>query len=123
VEGGSRYGIEVEDFQDPGHSPASGNVIMANWVRGAGEGIALGPETGGVVLRTLVAGNRVSHSIDDGIQALGPSTGLTTTTIRDNFSRQNGNLGINAISGVIDGGGNRASGNGNPLQCVNVSCH
>jgi hypothetical protein len=33
----------------------------------------------------------------------------------------NGDLGIEAAPGA-DGGGNKASGNGNPLQCVNVVC-
>jgi len=35
---------------------------------------------------------------------------------------QNVDLGIEAVVGVIDGGGNRAFGNGNPLRCVNVTC-
>jgi uncharacterized membrane protein len=31
-------------------------------------------------------------------------------------------FGIEAVPGVTDGGGNKASGNGNPLQCLNVFC-
>jgi hypothetical protein len=31
-------------------------------------------------------------------------------------------LGIEAVAGVLDGGGNRALGNGNPLQCLKVVC-
>jgi len=27
------------------------------------------------------------------------------------------------VSGITDGGGNRAFGNGNPLQCTNVFCN
>jgi hypothetical protein len=26
------------------------------------------------------------------------------------------------VPGVIDGGGNRAAGNGNPAQCTNIAC-
>jgi hypothetical protein len=33
-----------------------------------------------------------------------------------------GDLGIEAVAGVTDGGGNKVSGNGNPLQCTNVFC-
>jgi hypothetical protein len=33
----------------------------------------------------------------------------------------NADLGIEAL-GVTDGGGNRANGNGNPLECVGVAC-
>jgi hypothetical protein len=39
-----------------------------------------------------------------------------------NIANQNQDLGIEAVPGVIDGGGNRAAGNGNPLQCTNVLC-
>ena len=34
----------------------------------------------------------------------------------------NGDLGIEAVDGTIDGGKNKAAGNGNPAQCVGVSC-
>jgi hypothetical protein len=42
---------------------------------------------------------------------------LTSNTANDNVD-----FGIEAVPGVIDGGGNRAFGNGNPLQCLNVVC-
>jgi hypothetical protein len=44
------------------------------------------------------------------------------TTIEANIANRNRDLGIDAMSGVIDAGGNRAAGNGNPLRCVNVLC-
>ena len=44
------------------------------------------------------------------------------TTIALNLALHNGDLGIEAVHGVRDGGGNRASGNGNSAQCVGVSC-
>jgi hypothetical protein len=118
-----RYGIEVDDFGDEGHSPVVGNVLRGNVVNRAGEGIAIGPEAGGIVLNTLIVGNRVLGAVDDGIQVLGPSTGLATTTITNNVSVHNGDLGIAAVPGTIDGGGNHAAGNGNPLQCLSISCN
>ena len=48
--------------------------------------------------------------------------GSRSTTITKNRAVRNGGLGIQAVEGVIDGGGNRASGNGDPRQCVNVAC-
>jgi hypothetical protein len=45
-----------------------------------------------------------------------------STTLTKNTANDNGDLGIEAVPGVIDGGGNRARGNGNPAQCLNVSC-
>lgn len=63
----------------------------------------------------LVARNRVER-VAIGIAAL-ESVTLTRNTANDNV-----NLGIEAEPSVIDGGGNRAKGNGNPLQCLNVFC-
>ncbi len=36
--------------------------------------------------------------------------------------RPNGDLGIKAVHGVIDGGGNIARHNGDPRQCTHVAC-
>jgi hypothetical protein len=38
-----------------------------------------------------------------------------------NRAFQNRDLGIAAVRGTIDGGGNRAHGNGDPAQCRNVA--
>jgi parallel beta-helix repeat protein len=66
---------------------------------------------------TLIEGNLATGAYDDGIDVDAPGT-----LIRANTATNNGDLGIEAVAGVIDGGGNRASGNGNPLQCLNVAC-
>jgi hypothetical protein len=44
------------------------------------------------------------------------------TTLTRNTANRNHDLGIEAVPGVTDGGGNRARGNGNPLQCTNIDC-
>jgi parallel beta-helix repeat protein len=67
--------------------------------------------------RTLLVDNLVANSAYDGIRIDAPGTVVARNTANDN-----GNLGINAVPGTVDAGGNRASGNGNPLQCVNVFC-
>jgi hypothetical protein len=54
---------------------------------------------------------------DDGIDVRS-----ATTRLRDNHADDNGDFGIDAVVGVVDLGGNTASGNGNPLQCRNVFC-
>jgi hypothetical protein len=65
---------------------------------------------------TTIEGNRVE----------GNNTGITvrtaTTTITANVAFDNAALGIEAVSGVTDGGGNLAAGNGDPRQCVGVVC-
>ena len=117
-----RYGIEVDDFQDPGHSPASDNVVVRNLVRDAGVGIAIGPEAGGVVLRTEILRNDVRGSRGDGIDLTGPSTGQETSLLAGNVAASNGGYGIEAVPGTHDSGGNRAFGNGNQPQCLNIVC-
>ena len=47
---------------------------------------------------------------------------MAATTLTRNLSLRNGDLGIEAVPGITDGGGNKAHGNGNPLQCLNVAC-
>jgi parallel beta-helix repeat protein len=118
-----RYGIEVDDFQDPGHSPARDNLLRDNRVHVSGIGIAIGPEAGGVVLRTLIQNNNVTRAAGDGIQLVGPSTGLETSLLTKNVADDSGALGIDAVPGVRDGGGNKASGNADARECLNVVCH
>jgi len=92
------------------------NAVQSNTIAGAGingDAIAVGPRA----WVTFLAGNVTSGAGDDGIDVDGP-----TTLLRRNTSTDNGDLGIEAIPGTIDLGGNRASGNGNPLQCQIVTC-
>ena len=117
-----RYGIEVDDFQEPGYTPATANILRGNVVNGGGEGIAIGPEAGGTVLNTIIEHNVVIGALDDGIKLVGPSTGLQTSTLTRNVALHNHDLGINAPPGTRDGGGNHAAGNGNPQQCLNITC-
>jgi Right handed beta helix region len=94
---------------------AVGNVVRRNEVRDArASGIGVDcckPK------RTRISRNYVVGSGRAGIGVGNPSTKLTK-----NRAVRNGGLGIEAVEGVIDGGGNRASGNGDPRQCVNVKC-
>ena len=120
-----------------------GNLVAGNVVaRPRGEGIRLGigaPPIGGadnVVRRNLV--RRASddgflvtkndgHSLlrrnvavaagDDGFDVRGHST-----KVERNRSFHNGDLGIAAVRGTIDGGGNKAHGNGDPIQCLHIVC-
>jgi hypothetical protein len=92
---------------------ANGTVVSENVLAGSGtDGIAVAVGATGTTLRRNFAVNNA----DDGIDVGDPSTLLLRNTANDN-----GDLGIEAVAGVT-GVGNRASGNGNPLQCVNVTC-
>jgi hypothetical protein len=76
-------------------------------------GILVRPEA----RRALVQANVVLRTAGDGIRVDSPATTITGNVANDNFD-----YGIEAVPGVTDGGGNRASGNGNPAQCLGVVC-
>jgi hypothetical protein len=44
------------------------------------------------------------------------------TTLAGNAANHNHDLGIEAVAGVTDGGGNWARGNGDPRECTNIAC-
>ncbi len=68
-------------------------------------------------LRNTAIQNGVG-GIGDGIFAGGD----TTAVFKRNVARNNTNFGIEANPAARDAGGNRASGNGQLVQCVNVAC-
>jgi parallel beta-helix repeat protein len=124
VVSGNAVGILIADSKRrPG---AKHNIVTRNDVDGnTHDGIALQgpsheppfPPAPGAT-ETLIERNDANGNGDDGIDVRAPST-----TIRKNTANNNADLGIEAVPGVTDGGGNRAKGNGNPLQCVNVACN
>jgi parallel beta-helix repeat protein len=133
---GDGDGIAIEKGR---HNVVKRNVI----VDAQGDGIYLGldaPPVGGVdnvVRRNVVRGSgddgfdvrrKDNHSVlkrnlavgsgDDGFDVESRSTRLAKNT-----ATRNDDLGIAVRRGAIDGGGNRARGNGDQRQCVNVKCH
>jgi parallel beta-helix repeat protein len=90
------------------------NVIRRNVVRRSGED---GFKVRSKDHHSVLKGNVARRSGDDGFDVESSSTKLAR-----NRAVGNDALGIEAVFGVIDGGGNLASGNGDPRQCVNVRC-
>jgi large repetitive protein len=112
----SRDGIRIDAFVP--EMPTVDNVVRDNLVSEATvDGLSIGTNGLGIVSGTLIEGNVATGSGDDGFDIRRPAATLTANTANDNFD-----LGIEAMPGVVDGGGNMASGNGNPLQCTNVFC-
>jgi parallel beta-helix repeat protein len=94
---------------------SSRNVIKGNLVRDSrADGFRVEESDHHSLLKRNVA----KGAGDDGFDVDSRSTTLTK-----NRAVRNGDLGIEAIPGVIDGGENRASRNGDARQCVNVTCH
>jgi parallel beta-helix repeat protein len=111
------YGIALGN----GFPGDTGNLLLDNRVVGSGvDGIRVPlfqDGQGFYFTETTIRGNVVKRNGDDGIDVHIPSA-----TIAANRADFNGDLGIEAVEGVTDGGGNQASGYGNPLQCLNVFC-
>ena len=96
-------------------TPAENNIVRSNRVTSTeADGIAIGPNAP----HTLLESNIARGSGDDGIDVADAATTLTRNT-----ATKNKQLGINAVLGVTDGGGNQASANGNSAQCLNVKCN
>jgi large repetitive protein len=66
----------------------------------------------------LLQKNHADKNGDDGIDVADAGN-----TITKNHADKNTDLGIVAVAGNVDGGGNKAHHNGNPAQCVGVTCH
>lgn len=107
-------GIRVASFETEGGPPTTGNTVSGNIVRDS--------DLDGVIVKatatdTLVERNLVVGSGDDGIDVDNPRT-----TVSRNIALHNADLGIEAVPGITDGGGNKAHANGNRAQCTNVAC-
>jgi large repetitive protein len=112
VTGGKGPTIFVTSLESQGTSDR--NVISHNLANSKfSDGILVNADASA----TLLERNTATENGYDGIEV-----GAAGTTLTRNTANFNHELGIEAVPGVIDGGGNRARGNGNPLQCTNVTC-
>jgi nitrous oxidase accessory protein NosD len=97
-------------------------VVRGNRIaRNGGDGVLVEAEGA----HAVIARNRTERNGDDGIDInAGANTppDAVDTVVRANRAFFNTDLGIEAVAGTTDGGGNRARHNGNPAQCVGVVC-
>lgn len=114
IRGTASNGIRVVAFDPEGTGPAEQTVLRGNRVAATHlDGILIDETATG----TLLVGNWAAGSGDDGLDVESESSTLARNTALNNHD-----LGIEAVPGVIDGGGNRAAGNGDAAQCTNISC-
>lgn len=112
----AQNGIRVAAYNSD--RPTVNSVVRDNDVRGASvDGISVAREGDGTLGDTFVIHNTVSNSGDDGYDIRSAATALT-----NNRAVRNHDLGIDAVDGVIDGGGNAAFANGNAAQCIGITC-
>ena len=90
------------------------NVARGNLVRGSGRDAF---SVAGLGRRSLLQGNIAISAGDDGFDVRNRSARLA-----GNRALRNRDLGIQAIRGVTDAGGNVARGNGDARQCTHVAC-
>jgi hypothetical protein len=131
----------ITDNDGDGLSGSFGSAagIVSNiFARNGGEGVSLrtwGGQT--LIARNLVyrnAGNgvlgaAVAHwavvrniTIGNGAAGIAITGAVDDTTLARNRARRNHGLGIDAGTGVTDGGGNRAAANGVAAQCAGIAC-
>jgi hypothetical protein len=93
----------------------AGVTVDGNRVDGSGQdGIDIDGHAG------VIQSNTSTRNGDDGI---GVGRNASDVTLRGNVTADNADMGIQPIAGTaLDGGGNQASGNGDPRQCTLVSC-
>jgi CSLREA domain-containing protein len=99
-----------------------GNEILANLANQTrGTGIAVEAEAvdplGNPIPGNVVLGNTANNNLGDGI-----SVSAGGHHVETNAAHNNAAWGIIAGEFVVDGGGNTASGNGEPEQCSGVVC-
>ncbi len=85
--------------------------------------VAYNTVTGGTGLRVLTGatGNYLRGNVATANE-VGITVSEPTNVLQSNVANDNVGLGIDAVPGVIDDGGNTAAGNGDPRQCVGVVC-
>jgi parallel beta-helix repeat protein len=91
-----------------------GNLVRRNFVRGSG-GDAF-------VVRREDRHSRLKRNVAVGARGDGFDVQSRSTKLVRNKARRNRDLGIEAVRGVIDGGGNVARHNGDPRQCTHIAC-
>ncbi len=120
--------VGVSHRNEIDHNVLSDNSVLGIVLDGSDETVlrknsTSGSELFGILItgsdRTAVHKNTAARNGDDGIHVDG---GSTATVLNRNRADDNSDLGIDALDAVTDAGGNRASGNGNPAQCVGVTC-
>jgi parallel beta-helix repeat protein len=125
IENGNRNLVARNEIVGPGkvgvylairHPPVGGasNVVRRNLVRGSRRD---GFRVRKADRQSLLERNIAIGAEDDGFRVNSRSAKLT-----GNQAKRNGDLGIEAIRGVIDRGGNVARRNGDPRQCTHIAC-
>jgi hypothetical protein len=113
-------------------------IVDSRIVANGGYGIVLGGHSD----RTTISGSYIARNGSDGVYSDQSFIRFTNNRFienagngvfvldslgdgyffADNLALRNGQLGIAAPEGAVDGGGNKAAGNGDPLQCINIVC-
>ena len=90
------------------------NLVRRNFVRASGGDAFL--------VRSEDRHSRLTRNVAVGAGDDGFDVESRSAKLSNNRAVRNNDLGIEAVREVIDGGGNKASGNGDPRQCTHVVC-
>lgn len=124
----NNIGVSIKSSAGVENNIVKENMFVANEAFGVLVSLACEATTWCGGDGTLIEKNIFLRNGNDGIAVYSspeyetgydPAMGVTIT---GNIAAYNVDLGIDAVN-VMDGGGNFAYGNGNPLQCVGVYCN
>ena len=107
----ARWGIRLGINEPPIGGAA--NVARGNLVRGGRDGFLVARND----RHSVLTRNTAIGAADDGFDVESSSA-----TLKSNRAVGNADLGIEAVTGVLDSGGNTARDNGDPRQCTNIRC-
>jgi parallel beta-helix repeat protein len=114
VLGYHQAGVRAAAFEEFGGPPTVGTIIRRNLVRG--------PAVDGLLVEATASDTLLERNVAIGAGDDGIDVDNAAATATRNLAFRNGDLGIEAVPGVTDGGGNHAAANGNPAECTNVAC-
>ena len=107
----ARWGIRLGINEPPIGGAA--NIARGNLVRGGRDGFLVARND----RHSVLTRNTAIGAADDGFDVESSSA-----TLKANRAVGNADLGIEAVTGVLDSGGNTARDNGDPRQCTNIRC-
>jgi parallel beta-helix repeat protein len=96
--------------------------VLSGWANTLRDNQGLLGRLDGFLIDPDAVGTLLSGNWAHGFGADGFDVRAASTRIGDNTATYNADLGVRAVTGVTDLGGNRAFGNQNAFQCLNVVC-
>jgi hypothetical protein len=124
IDANSRDNVIASDQISTSRTSGPPLMVQGDHNRLAGNVVSFGASSSIDVPTVQITGrgNELIHNLAQDSPVDGIDIATPGNVLRRNDARDNGRLGVSAVTHTQDGGGNRASGNGDPRQCAGVGC-